>query len=168
MAERRRRCVQRDGGGSPLPRRRAGSTDDHQSRRLAGAFALRSTDVQQSHGTGLFIWKNCAAGTWQARMTAGGGSSIVYRGNAQSSQNFTSVTGYSIETNDTLNVSDPSNVVYALSVSGSGEDGFDFAFPASATVCFNATAPAGVPIYLGADRTPMLGPFNLGTLGACN
>jgi len=117
---------------------------------------------------GLFIWKNCAAGTWQARMTAGGGSSIVYRGNAQSSQNFTSVTGYSIETNDTLNVSDPSNVVYALSVSGSGEDGFDFAFPASATVCFNATAPAGVPVYLGADRTLMTGPFNLGTIGPCN
>jgi len=116
----------------------------------------------------LFIWKNCATDTWQVRMTSGGATWVVYKGDVQSDQTFTSVTGFSIEANDILNVSDPSRIVYSLGVGGTSEDGFDFEFPAGSTVCFNRTAPTNVPIYLGASRTEMSVPFDLETLGACN
>ena len=94
-------------------------------------------------------------------MTSGGGSWVVYQGNVQSDQNFTSVTGFSIEANDTLNVSDPSRIVYSLGVGGTSEDGYDFKFPAGAAVCFNRTAPTSLPVYLGLSRTQMSVPFDL-------
>ena len=101
-------------------------------------------------------------------MTPGGGSWVVYKGDVQSDQNFTSVTGFSIEANDTLNVSDPRKVVYSLGVGTTSEDGYDFKVPAGASVCFNRTAPTNLPVYLGLSRTQMTVPFNLETLGACN
>ena len=85
----------------------------------------------------VFIWKNCGTDTWQVRVTPGGGTWVVYKGDVQADQNFTSVTGFSVEANDTLNVSDPSKIVYSLGVSNTSEDGFDFKFPAGAKVCFN-------------------------------
>ena len=116
----------------------------------------------------VFIWKNCGTDTWQVRVTPGGGTWVVYKGDVQSDQNFTSVTGFSVEANDTLNVSDPSKIVYSLGVSNTSEDGFDFKFPAGAKVCFNPTAPTNLPVYLGLSRTQMSVPFDLDTLGACN
>jgi hypothetical protein len=116
----------------------------------------------------LFIWKNCANDTWRVRVTAGGANWVVHKGDVQSDQNFTSVTGFSIEANDTLNVSDPARIVYSLGVGGSAEDGYDFSFPAGAAVCFNRTDPTSLPVYLGASRTVMSVPFDLETLGACN
>jgi len=116
----------------------------------------------------LFIWKNCGTDTWQVRVTPGGGPWVVYKGDVQSDQNFTSVTGFSIEANDTLDTSNPSKITYSLGVGTTSEDGFDFKFPAGANVCFNLTAPTNLPVYLGLDRVQMTVPFDLATLGACN
>jgi hypothetical protein len=101
-------------------------------------------------------------------VTAGGGAWVVYKGDVQSDQAFTSVTGFSIESNDTLNVSDPSKIVYSLGVGNTSDDGFDFKFPAGAAVCFNRTAPTNLPVFLGSSRTLISVPLNLETLGACN
>jgi len=121
---------------------------------------------------GVFIWRNCAASgstqEWQVRVTGGGNSWVVYKGDVQSDQTFTSVTGFSIEANDTLNVSDPGKIVYSLGVGGASEDGYDFKFLVGAAVCFNRTAPTSMPVYLGLSRTEMSVPFSLETLGPCN
>ena len=118
---------------------------------------------------GVFIWKDCAAGGWHVRMTAGGGYS-VYEGEVVANQAFSSVTPISLESNDTVNfTADPTRISYSLHMGAQWEDGFDFSYPAGASVCFgfDFTYPAGAAIYVGAARTPVSAPYNLETLGPC-
>ena len=116
--------------------------------------------------SGVFLWQDCATGTWSARMTGGGGD-WVYEGRVVGQNPFTNVAGFSIEANDVLdNASDPSAIDFALIAGGSGQDGFDFAFPATDEVCFRLNAPA-LPLYVGAARTVVDTPVNLVTMDAC-
>ncbi len=109
----------------------------------------------------VFVWKDCTNGSWQARMTAGG-VFVAYDGSVIADQAFTSVTGFSLETGD------PTQIAYALTMAASGQDGFDFSFPSNANVCFGVDTPDGIPVYVGAARTPVTAPFDLATLGACS
>ena len=57
---------------------------------------------------------------------------------------------------------------FALFVGGTGVDGFDTDIPNSAEACLDPQSlPAGSGVFVGADKTPVSGPFNLQDLGIC-
>jgi ASPIC and UnbV/FG-GAP-like repeat len=118
---------------------------------------------------GVFVWQDCPGGGWHARMTSGGSQArVVYQGSVVADQNFFSVTGFSIEANDTLDfTTGPAVISYQLGVRGAGQDGFGFAFPTAANVCFGVDGPVGIPVYLGAARTSVAVPFDPQTGGVC-
>ncbi len=117
---------------------------------------------------GVFLYKTCSTGEWQMRIAAGGVFS-TYSGNITSGAPYASVSGFSVEGSDTLDfTTDPAVIDYALTVSGGGQDGADFALAANQDACFDLTAaPAGATVYVGADRNVLVPPFALNTLGAC-
>ena len=121
----------------------------------------------QSTDRAVFLWKNCSSGTWHARYTAAGGFTR-YIGSVDSDQALISVVPLSIEASDVLDyTTDPTTITYRLKVSPPYFDGDDLSYPAGADVCFGLTAPAGAQVMVGPDRTPVVLPFNLETLGPC-
>ncbi len=115
----------------------------------------------------LFIWKDCVNDSWHTRMTAGG-LSVTYTGTVLADQAFTSVTGFNLETGDVLDsTTNPLEIAYSLTIIGTGQDGFDFSYPAGAPACFGVDLPVGVTVLLGSTREPITVPFDLNTLGPC-
>jgi len=116
---------------------------------------------------GVFLWKDCATGTWYARMSPGG-STLTYQGSVSAGVAFTSVAGVSIEAKDVLDyVSDPARINYTLAVAGTGQDGFDFKVVTDAGVCFRLDAPTAERLYVGAGRHQVTTPIDLATMGEC-
>lgn len=113
----------------------------------------------------IFIWQDCVTGTWNFRMSPGG-SSTTYTGALNSDVPFTSVTGFSIESVDTLNTSTPGVVSYTLKTSSTYHDGFAVKLAEGAHGCFMPTSPS-VPVYVGAAKTLISVPVDLSTMGAC-
>lgn len=113
----------------------------------------------------IFIWQDCAAGTWSFRMSPGG-SSTIYTGALNSDLPFASVTKFSVESVDTFTTSTPGEVSYVLKTSGAYHDGFSVKFADGARSCFVPTSPA-VPVYIGAAKTPISTPVDLTTMGDC-
>lgn len=101
------------------------------------------------------------------RATAGG-LSAHYGGAISSSRPFSSVQRVSIESNDAVNTSNPAAIAFDLRMSNAAVDGVNFAVPAAADLCMNASVPAGATVLVGASRTPMTPPFSLADLGTCN
>ncbi len=114
---------------------------------------------------GLFLWRDGPGGGWHLRVTAGGGSAD-YRGEIVSSAPFTSVNGVSIESQDVLDTSTSGRISFDLRVWNTGQDGVDFAFPATASVCF-ALQGASPTVLMGAGITSVPTPVDLATLGPC-
>jgi len=112
---------------------------------------------------GTFLWQDCPAGAWHLRVTAGGASGSSYTGSLDSTRAFSSISGFSIENGDLLDVSGAGQVTYRLNVGNVGEDGIDFTQAANATTCVDT----GAPVRVGPNRTLVQSPFDLGTLGAC-
>lgn len=123
--------------------------------------------------TGLFLWKDCSitgSESWHIRITGGGNSPAVsYGGLLAASQSFTSVIPYSNEGNDVLDfTSDPTKINYLLKAANAGQDGFDFTFSTSTTVCFDPSVmPAGAIVELGSGRSAVTTSLELPTLGSC-
>lgn len=103
-----------------------------------------------------FLWEDCdGSGRWHVRV-AGGGATVTFNvsGTIQSLGGVSGLTPISIEANDVLDTAtDPNQLRYALSLFGSGSDGFDFGVAADA--CFRPGGSSGLPTYLGAGRVPM-------------
>jgi hypothetical protein len=117
----------------------------------------------------VFLWKDCVAGTWRARFTAGGGSFLRYSGSVTSDQAFEIVTPVSIESGDEFDATtDPGTISFRLGMTGLWEDGFDFSYPASAATCFDIDAPAGISVLVGPERAPVQTPFDPETLASCS
>jgi hypothetical protein len=117
---------------------------------------------------GVFVWKDCDTGEWQARLTAAG-ESLAYQGSVMAPSAVLGVSEFSIEANDVLeNAANPSRIDYTLYVSGTGQDGFGFTLSADEQTCFVLDAPASMPVYVGAARTPVPAAFDLATLSSCN
>ncbi len=115
---------------------------------------------------GLFIWEDCASGTWTVTASAGG-VNRTYIGRVQADAAIPSVTPDSIEANDVLDfVTDPALIDFSLVVGNSGYDGFSFTLAAGSSACFDLDSPA-TPVFVGAQRNPMAAPFDLTTLGTC-
>ena len=149
-----------------------------------GTFALCSGPPQpadecgqpvfdKANESGLFIWKDCGiAGSesWHIRVTGGGNSpAISYGGLLAADQNFLSVTPFSFEGSDVLDNSDPMQVNYLMKVSGAGQDGIDFIFSNSTSVCFDPNVmPAGASVELGSGRHSLTTPVDLTTMASCS
>jgi hypothetical protein len=66
----------------------------------------------------IFLWQDCDTQIWQTRFTAGGGKS-VYEGGVSSSEAFTSVSGVSVESNDTLDwMTNPGQIDFIFTIYG--------------------------------------------------
>ena len=128
-------------------------------------------DYNKATEKDIFIWKDCAgSGDWHLRATGGGNPSvIIYNGNVTSNLGFNSLSGFSIEANDTLdNATDPNVIDFNLRMKTTGQDGFDFSFPAASNTCFNPNAlPSGAQVKVGSDKTVVNGSFDLDTQQAC-
>lgn len=117
---------------------------------------------------GVFLWKDCPNGVWHARMTAGKGS-VTHEGVVIADQDLLNVTPVGLESADSLDVtSDPRRFSYRMTGGAGTQDGVDFGLAAGSRACFQVDAPAAVPVYVGAARTPATAPFDLTTLAACN
>jgi hypothetical protein len=66
-----------------------------------------------------------------------------------------------------VDVSVANRIGFTLGVGGTGIDGIDFAIQSGAQACLGLTAPADAQVYLGAEKMPMSGSFDLVTLETC-
>ena len=115
----------------------------------------------------MFLWQDCAGdGTWYVRATAGGGSNIIYSGEFASDQTFSNVVNYSIESSDTVDISDPQSIDFVLKMGSVWDDGFNFQVSSGST-CLTLDLPTGTDVLVGKDRLAVTTPFDIDTLGAC-
>ena len=131
-------------------------------------FACGEPSINRATETGVFLWRDCPSNNWQMRVTAGGGSKIVYEGQVTATQPFPSApTEFSWEGADSV-VGSAQAILYSLNVANTGWDGFGFETPASGQTCFEVSAPGGAPIYVGAGKDPVFASsVDLATMGAC-
>lgn len=115
---------------------------------------------------GVFLWRECPSGQWRMRASAGG-VFTTYSGLISSTGGFSQISGFSLEANDMLDLSQTNNAEYQLIVSGGGQDGVDFTPAPVSAACFYVDAPAGAAVYVGSSRTPLMPPFDLATLTSC-
>ncbi len=117
----------------------------------------------------LFVWKDCQTGEWFVRNTAGGDpAGVFFDGKVFTNQSFVDVSGFDIESSDTLDyTTDPTVIDFLLKVWNNGEDGFEFTPFADAGTCLDLSGPSGVPVLVGSTKFPVSVPFDLNTLGAC-
>lgn len=116
----------------------------------------------------MFLWKDCASGVWVLRATAGGDpAGVVYNGRIRADTQFSSTSGYDIESHDTLAIG-ADLIEYTLKVWYGGVDGVHFAYPAGSSACFEMDAPPGTPVLLGPAATPYTVPLDLETLSGCD
>jgi hypothetical protein len=120
----------------------------------------------------VFLYYDCAdSRQWRVRFTAGGVSGS-YRGTLSSDAPFETLAGVSQEATDVLNPAPFATpragpITYVQNVGGNGFDGFEFRLAAGARACFNLTAPAGRPVWIGSDRVAASVPVDPTTLQIC-
>ena len=112
-----------------------------------------------------FLWQDCTSGVWSARFTAGG-TFTIYEGTVDSDLGFTSVTPFSLEGTDTLNIG-ANQIFFNVRMAQNYSDGFDFTVPAGSNVCVGLDLPPGTDVLVGVLRTPVAVPFDPVTLGPC-
>ena len=116
---------------------------------------------------GIFLWKDCDSGVWHLRSSSAGGS-WMNEGSIIANQAFSSVAAVALETSDRIDfTTDTNRIDFTFKVTGTGQDGFDFANAAGGAICLDMKTPVGEPIYIGHLRKPIYPPFDLGTMGAC-
>ncbi|MCG8428711.1 MAG: FG-GAP-like repeat-containing protein [Chromatiales bacterium] len=132
------------------------------------AYACGEPDIDRATETGVFLWQDCPTNTWHMRVTAGGGPKITYQGQVSAEQPFPAApVPFSVEGADWIDSSDPQLILYSLSVSNTGHDGFEFETPATGQTCFEVTAPVSAQVYVGVGKDPVGTSVDLATLGAC-
>lgn len=132
--------------------------------------ACGAPNYDKSTEKALFVWKDCQSGDWFVRNTAGGDpAGVFFEGRVFTNQSFVSVTGFDIESSDTLDyTTDPTVIDYLLKVWNNGEDGFQFTPLSDAGTCLDLSGPPGVPVLVGSAKLAVSVPFDLSTLGACS
>ncbi|WP_176371577.1 PKD domain-containing protein [Desulfosediminicola flagellatus] len=105
---------------------------------------------------GIFLWKE---GTiWHLRAIAGLSGSQRYTGSIVSEVEFSRVTPFSFESNDTLDTSNSQVITFEMTMSQPYFDGLDFEFPAGATVYFDVQANSGITadlVFIGGNQCPV-------------
>jgi hypothetical protein len=116
---------------------------------------------------GIFLAKNCGTDTWSLRIAEGGGAFQDHKGSLIATLPFANITPVGFGGGDTFTNSPATELVYDLGMGGNGIDGIDFDHPTGRNLCVTIDVPAGRQVLVGADQTPVSGPFDLGTLGPC-
>jgi len=115
----------------------------------------------------MAVWQDCSTNIWYIRATAGGQTSIQHNGTLVASSNLTSVTGVSLESNDTVDTSNLSSIAFDLWMSNAGEDGIDFTASAGTSLCLTTNDPT-ISVILGASGTAVTTPVDLATGASCS
>ncbi len=120
---------------------------------IASAAGMAQYDpAEQAY---LFLWKEDAV--WHVRATAGGGRAR-YAGRLTSTLPASRVAPVSLEVNDILDWSDPTQIVFELQMGRSFQDGFDFEFPEGAQIFMELednSAGAAAKIRMGEAGWPV-------------
>ena len=131
-------------------------------------YACGEPSIDRASEAGVFLWRDCPSNNWQMRVTAGGGSKIVYEGQVTAEQSFPSApTEFSWEGADSV-VGSAQTIQYSLNVANTGLDGFGFEPPLSGQTCFEVSAPAGAQIHVGVGKDPVGRSVDLATMSACS
>ena len=125
-------------------------------------------NIDAAVDAGIFLARVCGTDTWELRIPGGGNGFAQFSGTVMSTLPLTTVTGFGLEPNDVLDTPAPGEISYQFGVGGTGVDGLDFEHPTGRDICIDLAPGSGTEVLVGADRTPVAVPFDLGTLGACN
>jgi len=122
-------------------------------------------DYDRFTEAGLFLWDLCdGSGEWRLRVTGGGDpNGVFYEGYIESAGGISFI-GYSLESHDAIDTSNPEVLSYLLKTWNAAEDGINFTPAADA--CLTTVSP-DMPIFLGQNRVLVDSPLNLTTLEAC-
>lgn len=153
-------------GGSSLGNTSPSTTPDTTPTDPSDVNVCGAPSVATDSDQGLFIWKNCNAGSWHMVASAGGDSGgIVYRGTLSSGDGFNMIDPVGFESHDVLDMGS-TEVGFTLKVWNKGTDGIDLVVPETSEACFKVNASAGV--YIGRNKVEMPSAFDLNTLKSCN
>ncbi len=124
--------------------------------------------VESSSSRAIHLYKDCGSGLWHLRAVSGNSlSNINYSGTIASDQPINIVNRISLEGSDFVNQPTASEVVFSLTMSLTGEDGFDFSLTPDVSTCFNVDLPGNAQVFVGDGyHLPQL-PVNLETLETC-
>jgi hypothetical protein len=116
----------------------------------------------------LFIWRDgCSSNRWNVRVTGGAGPSYRFSGRINSGASMSNLSGFSIEANDLLALSNSDRLLdFGMTVAAGAQDGFSVTVDPSVGTCFGRNANVSV-VYGGSARTPLTLPFDLQTLEPC-
>jgi hypothetical protein len=120
---------------------------------LALPYGAPSFDVHHDD-RGAFLWKD-NGGAWHLRAVSGSsGGYPRFTGRVVSDQPVEFVRAVALEQFDTLDVSDPTRLEFSLALMPGGLDGFDFQFPAGASISLDFDTPntASEMLMVGEER----------------
>jgi arylsulfatase A-like enzyme len=115
--------------------------------------------INQTVDRGIFLWRDCNSAVWSVRGT-GAGSYAGYFGSITATYPFESVTPFSLEAHDLLQLPDSTTLQFNMRIWGTSIDGFDFVLPIGANACFELVSP-DEPVYVGPTKQPLTPPFDL-------
>jgi len=119
----------------------------------------------------LFIWRSCSnPDEWHTLVTAAGTSVDAHSGEIYTSTGFSSITGLSIESSDSVSVLAPGTLAYDLRTISPWQDEFKFSVNGNADICFKPSGlPASAKVYVGGNRVPVSQAiFNPRNLESCS
>ncbi len=122
---------------------------------------------------GVYVWKDCdypgPAARWNVVVSGGGATWGPYSGDIHSDV-VISATGSELEASDELDtVPGDEHVDWVMKVGGAGRDAFQIDVPAGSATCFIPDSfVTGSTYYMGAERNPMTGNFDMLTMAACD
>jgi uncharacterized protein (DUF1800 family) len=124
-------------------------------------------DFDHGIDQGTFLWSDCGApATWNLRVTGGDTTSRLEYEASFLGGAISAVAPVQLEPNDRLRTPNAAELSYSLIVYARATDGLSFR--ATPGTCFFPELPAGTPVYLGSDRTPLVTPdLSLDTGGPC-
>lgn len=105
---------------------------------------------------GVFLWKE--GNIWHLRAIAGSTGWQKYTGTIVSDIAFSSATPVNLEASDIFDTSNSKEIRFEIAMSRPYYDGFDFEFPAGATVNFNVQSSivnVADHVFVGGDRCPV-------------
>ena len=131
-----------------------------------GSVSCGEPTINRATESGLFLWKNCSTGKWDAYVSGGGNAGGVRAtGRVFSSAGFNNITQASLEASDTLDNATNANLIeFDLRVWNTAFDRIGFV-PLASNGCF--VLDSSIAIYLGQQKININAPFNLDTLAAC-
>ena len=132
----------------------------------APAYPCGKPTVNGSVDKGVFAWRECGTGVWSMAVWSAN-TAITYQGTIASTSNFTTVKAQGLETNDSLDTSNPKQIGFKFNSSGTASDGVDFKLPNGANACLKIAAPSNAQLYIGPFKTSISHPVNLETQKGC-